>query len=203
MAEGEVSAAEAATDRTRTDSGNHLEDARRELREKEARIMARDFAVPGAPPHPVRSSPARPRSPRSLNSILPPLDPQIHEEPDIPLKHPARAGTAPVQRSSGGGVDDSPRANDTTRSLSTSDAPATNPGTDALHVLNQLSPRRYRDYLVDDRRGSRNDEGTGVKSGKTSEREADGKPGPSTNTSPPEDIELDTWKASQDQGLGA
>ena len=149
------------------------------IREKEERQRSEQFRLPSAALHPVGMSPTSQAPPLRSNSILGSLDRQINEEPDIPPRNPARAGTAPVSGPSAGIVDEASRANDTTRSLSTPDASATNPGHSALDLMHAFSPPK--------RRRDREDSGpTGLTGNGPSKPEdatvngADGQAGPST-----------------------
>jgi len=141
IAEGHANAAIAGADRPGTGNAaqSHLNDARRVIQEKVERGRAREARLPSVPLHPVGVSPAS-QAQRS-NSILGPLDRQISEEPEIPPRNPARVGTAPALGHSAYGVDHVSRANNTTtRSLSTPDASAENPGHNALGLLDHFSP---------------------------------------------------------------
>jgi len=181
IAEGHANAGTIDADRRRTRSAadSHLKDARRVIREKEERQRSEQFRLPSAALHPVGMSPTSQAPPLRSNSILGSLDRQINEEPDIPPRNPARAGTAPVSGPSAGIVDEASRANDTTRSLSTPDASATNPGHSALDLMHAFSPPK--------RRRDREDSGpTGLTGNGPSKPEdatvngADGQAGPST-----------------------
>lgn len=141
IAEGHANAVIAGADRPGTGNAaqSHLNDARREIREKEERDRAREARLPSVPLHPVGVSPAS-QAQRS-NSVLEPLDRQINEEPEIPPRNPARVGTAPALGHSAYGADQVSHAKDTTtRSLSTPDVFAENPGHNALGLLDHFSP---------------------------------------------------------------
>lgn len=146
IAEGHANAGTIDADRPRTRSaaGSHLKDARRAIREREEQQRSREFRLSSAALHSGGVSPTSQAPSLRSNSIFGPLDRQINEEPDIPPRNPARAGTAPVSRPSVGIVDEVSRVNDTTRSLSTSDASATNPGHSALGLLKAFSPPKPR-----------------------------------------------------------
>ena len=143
IAEGHANAAADDADRNGSAAQSHLNDARRVVREREERERSRAVRLPNAPLHPVGVSPASQAPPLRSNSILGPLDRRIQEEPDIPPRNPARVGQAPSSQPSGSDEDCSMKA--TTGTSSISDASATNPGHNILHMVDALStPRRRR-----------------------------------------------------------
>ena len=142
LAEGRTNAVADGADTAGSAAQIHLNDARREVREREERERSRGSRLPSAPLHPVGVSPASQAPPLRSNSILGSLGPRIQEEPDIPPRNPARVSTAPVSGPLAESVDEVTRANDAARSLSTSDASAMNPGHNALNVVNHFTPPR-------------------------------------------------------------
>ena len=115
------------------------------IREREEKERSREIRLPNAPLHPVGVSPASRGSqapPLRSNSILGPLDQRINEEPFVTPRNPARVSTAPVSGPCAEGVNEVSLANNAVRSLSTSDAPAMNPGHNALSVVNHFTPPR-------------------------------------------------------------
>lgn len=187
IAQGQANAGTDDADRPRyrSSAGSHLKDARRAIREREqrGRPQHQQVQLPNAPFHREGVSPKSQPPPRVSNSILGPLDRRIQEEPEIPPKNPARAGTAPVAVPSAGAVDEISRANGTNRSLSTPDASATNPGHVALGLISVLSSPRSDPRSDRDREDSRLPSlpGTGSnKPGDNAVHGANGQTGPGT-----------------------
>lgn len=181
IAEGNANAGTNDADRPRyrSSAGSHLRDARRAIRETEQRGRPQQVRLPNAPFHREGVSPKSHPPPLVPNSILGPLDQRIQEEPEIPPKNPARAGTAPVAVPCAGPVDEVSRANNTSRSLSTPDASATNPGHVALSLIDVLSSPRSDRAREDSRLPSL--PGTGsTKPGVDTVDGANGQTGPST-----------------------
>lgn len=142
LAEGHVNAAADGADTTGSAAQSHLNDARRVVREREERERSRQVRLPSAPLHPVGVSPASQAPPLRSNSILGPLDRRIQEEPEIPPRNPARVGQAPSSQPSS---DEDCSMKATTGTSSISDASGTNPGHNALNMVDALStPRRGR-----------------------------------------------------------
>jgi hypothetical protein len=179
IAQGHANAATACANRPGTGNAaqSHLDDARRVIREKEERGRTRETRLPNVPLHPVGVSPAS-QAQRS-NSILGPLDRQISEEPKIPPRNPARVGTAPVSGHSAHAVDQVCRGNVKTRSSSTPDASAENPGHNALGLLDQFCPRRRDRGREDSRLVGLNGTGPSKPGDDTVDR-ADGQVSPTT-----------------------
>jgi hypothetical protein len=179
--EGRVNAAATIDGDIDRSDGGYLALARRLQRREEAEKKAKkaaakererafDAMLLDTPRHPVGRSPVSERRPPAVRSILPPLAPQIQEESEttsISSRSPARVGTAPVTRSSIGNGDGVSHVIDFAYSSSTSDAPAENPGHNALTALGVLSP-------------SFNQRGTkGKEHRHDSTDKSDGQPGPS------------------------
>lgn len=142
LAEGHANAVADGADATGSAAQLHLNDARRVVREREERERSRGSRLPRAPLHPVGVSPASQAPPLRSNSILGPLDPRIQEEPEIPPRNPARVGQAPATQPSS---DEDCSMKATTGTSSISDASVTNPGHNALNMVDALStPRRPR-----------------------------------------------------------
>lgn len=157
---------------------SHLGDARRRIRKREDRKRSHETRLPDAPLHPIGVSTAPQGLPLRSGSILGPLDREIYEEPEIPPRNPARAVTAPVSEPAAVSVDEVSRANDTPGSISAPDDSATNPGHDALGLMDRLSPPKRRLDLEreDSRRNSQ------IKPGIATVDGADGQHGRSANT---------------------
>lgn len=175
LAEGHVNAVADGPDTTGS-AAQHLNDARRAVREREERGRSRGSRLLSAPLRPVGVSPASQAPPLRSNSILGSLDPRIQEEPDIPPRNPARVGQAPSTQPSS---DEDCSMKATTGTSSISDASGTNPGHNALNMVDALStPRRPRD-----REDSRLPDLTGTKPSKPRHERipgADGRVSPKT-----------------------